>query len=93
MVAAPTPPFVTGNVTATVGGVSIPVENIRPAPGLAGAVTLIAGTTAVTLTGPTCPTGFVLPVGVPVSWLLGGAKLVATSAGTGTISYAYAPGS
>ena len=90
MVASPNPPFVTGNVTATSGGVSIPVETIRAAPGLAGAVTLIASTAAVTLTGPTCPTGFILPVGVPVSWVLGGTKLTATSGGTGVISYAYA---
>jgi len=91
MVASPNPPFVTGTVTATSGGVPVPVENIKPAPGLAGAVTLIAGTAAVTLTAPGSG-GFVLPVGVPVSLILGGTKLTVTSGGTGTVSYAYSTG-
>lgn len=81
--------YVTGTVTATSGGVPVPAETIRPAPGLAGAVTLIAGTAAVTLTAPGSG-GFVLPVGVPVQLILGGVRLTATSGGTGTVSYAYA---
>jgi hypothetical protein len=91
MVATPNPSFVTGAVTATVGGVPVPTENIKPAPGLAGVVTLIAGTAAVTLAAPGSG-GFVLPVGVPVQLMLGGVKLLATSGGTGVVSYAYATG-
>lgn len=90
MVASPDPPFVTGNVTATAQGVSVPVENIHPAPGVAGLVSLTASTAAVTLTGPSCPSGFILPSGSTVAWMLGGTKLVATSGGTGVISYGYA---
>lgn len=94
MVASPNPPFITGQVTATVGGVSFPVETIRPAPGLAGLVTVtVTGTGTATLTAPGCTSGLNVPAGSPpLALMLGGSKLVATSAGSPVVSYGYATG-
>jgi hypothetical protein len=94
-ITSPTPSlFVTGSAVAPdsgSGSVKVPVDAIHPAPGLEGLVTLSASGGAVALTGPGCPTGFVLPSGSVVNWLLGGVKLAATSSGgAGTISWAYA---
>lgn len=84
--------YVTGSVTATTGGVTLPVENIRPAPGVAGLVTIVnAGPADAILTAPGSG-GFVLPAGSPlVALVLGGVKLTAaTASSTAAVSYAYA---
>ena len=82
-------PVVSNSLTLSSTPVNVPVENIHPAPGPAGVVVFTVSTAAVTLTGPGCPTGAVFPVGAVVPIQLGGAKLAATSSGSGVLSYLF----
>lgn len=79
--------FVTGQITAANG--TIP-ENIRPAPGVLGAVTIVnnSASNSATLTAPGSG-GFVLAPSQAVSLILGDVKLTVTGTSP-LVSYAYA---
>jgi hypothetical protein len=83
--------FVTGSVTATTTGVTLPAELIVPAPGLAGLVTLVnGGVVSVMVAGPASGP-FALPPDTAVGVELPAGRLVvSTSSGTAPVSYAYA---
>ncbi|MBL7487092.1 hypothetical protein [Frankia sp. AgW1.1] len=89
MAAALPIPVVSNSITLSSTPINVPVENIHPASGPVGVVTFTVATAAVTLTGPGCPTGAVFPVGAVVPLHLGGAKVAATSSGSGVLSYIY----
>ncbi len=80
--------YVTGQVTAS-GGL-LPGDQIVPAPGILGAVTITNASTSntATLTAPGSG-GFVLPIGATVTLILGGVQLTVTGTSP-LVSYAYA---
>jgi hypothetical protein len=83
--------IVSGNITATTTGVTLPPDRIPPAPGRHGLMTVVnTGAVAVTLTAPGSGP-FLLPPGKAIAVFLPPGRFVAsTNSGSAVVSYLYA---